>query len=63
MLPGEILAKRSWNFEGSLGKVREKFGNFMMTNGCRVPTGPGILEKSRNLQIFFPGPGKVQEFD
>ena len=29
----------------------------------RVPTGPGILEKSWNLKIIVPGPGKVLEFD
>jgi len=31
--------------------------------GYRVPTGPGILEKSWNLKIVKMGPGKVLEFE
>ena len=43
-------------FKIALGKTKYyRFG--------RAPSGPGILEKSRNLKICFPGPGKVQEFE
>jgi len=38
----------------------------MLTFQCivnRAPTGPGILEKSWNLENNVTGPGKVQEFE